>query len=72
MNYLLIKKLKEFNIDVLAVVDSNFRGISDRKLVEIANRDKRIIVTKDRDFTQKALLNKIKSGVINIYCGTNN
>lgn len=36
--------------DVLAIIDSEYRGIADEEVVNLAQREGRIIVTQDLDF----------------------
>ncbi len=64
VHYSLIRELKRLNVDVLPVVDTNFRGVADEELVEIANRTRRILLTRDSDFVKIALKRKIRVGII--------
>ncbi|RLE90227.1 MAG: hypothetical protein DRN04_15425 [Thermoprotei archaeon] len=66
VHYSLIRELKRLDVDVLPVVDTDFRGVADEELVEIANRTGRILLTRDSDFVRIALKRKIRTGVIYI------
>ena len=41
--------LKQREVDVISVVDSS-PGLSDRAVIELANKENRVIVTFDKDF----------------------
>jgi len=42
VHYSLVRELRKLGVDVLSVVDSGFRGISDEGLIELANRERKI------------------------------
>jgi len=44
-----VEALKQREIDITSVVDSS-PGLSDRAVIELANNEKRVIVTFDKDF----------------------
>ncbi len=46
-----VKILEERTYDVLSILRS-FSGISDREIILLANKEKRLILTFDRDFGQ--------------------
>ncbi|MBF0519018.1 MAG: DUF5615 family PIN-like protein [Nitrospirae bacterium] len=48
----IVNYLESLCNDVLSVRDANLSGISDDEVYEIACREKRIIVTMDKDFTR--------------------
>lgn len=56
--------LRQYGIDIIRLQDLGTRGISDMKLVDIANKLKRTILTRDADFTVPGLLSLIRHGVI--------
>lgn len=53
--YSLVKELRRLKVDVLPVVDTDFRGVADEELIEIANRNGRVLLTRDSDFVRMAL-----------------
>lgn len=61
----LIKFLRDSNFDILSVSEEKFNGYDDEKILKLAIRQKRIIITHDKDFG--ALIhqpNRKHSGVI--------
>jgi len=58
--------LKQYSVDVVRLQDLGVRGISDKELVDIANKLGRTILTRDSDFTTPSLLSLVKNGVIYI------
>jgi len=64
----LITILKQYSVDVMRLQDLAPRGISDRELVEMANKLERTVLTRDTDFTAPSLLSLAKNGVIYISC----
>jgi len=62
----LILLLQSRNIEVVWVPKTEYRGYSDRQLVEIANKGKMIILTHDSDYTELQLRRVIKTGVIHL------
>ena len=49
------------------IPESNYRGISDKEVISLANRSKRVVLTRDSDFLDPSL----RSGAryANIYVG---
>ena len=66
VHYSLIRELRNLSVDVLPVVDSSFRGISDGGLIEWANREGRILLIRDKDFVGRVLRKRVKTGLIYI------
>ena len=62
----LVTFLRRYGVDVARLQDLDIRGISDKELVKIANDLKRVILTRDADFTTPSLLSLIRYGVIYI------
>ena len=62
----LVALLKQHGVDVVRLQDLDARGISDKELVDIANKLERTILTRDLDFTTPSLLSLVKNGVIYI------
>ncbi len=62
----LVTFLKQYGVDVARLQDLGIRGISDRELVNIANKLEKTILTRDADFTASSLLPLIRHGVVYI------
>ncbi len=60
----LVKKLEEIGIDIVWLGESGERGLSDAQVITRANKENRIILTRDKDFMRRALIEKIATGVI--------
>jgi len=58
--------LKQHGVDVVRLQDLGTRGISDKELVNIANKLERTILTRDSDFATPSLLSLVRNGVIYI------
>ncbi|MBI4918529.1 DUF5615 family PIN-like protein [archaeon] len=58
------KSLLEEGFDVKDIKAENFHGASDKEVLELANKEKRIIITHDKDFAN-VLNQKVKhKGII--------
>ena len=56
--------LRQLNFDTLYVIEET-RSLSDDVLLQIAANEKRILITKDKDFGELVFrLNKVHSGVV--------
>jgi len=53
-------------IDVEWIPDTEYRGISDKEVVHIANNNGRIILTQDSDFLKLHLRKNVQYGIIYI------
>ncbi|MEB3788255.1 MAG: DUF5615 family PIN-like protein [Desulfurococcales archaeon] len=62
----LVSLLKKFNVDTVRLQDLGLRGISDKELIDTANRLERTILTRDSDFTTSRLLSQARNGVVYI------
>jgi len=60
----LVALLKQYSIDVVRLQDLGTRGISDKELVNIANKLERTILTRGSDFATPSLLSLVRNGVI--------
>ena len=60
----LVTFLRQYNVNVARLQDLGIRGISDRELVNIANKLERTILTRDADFMAPSLLSLVRHGVI--------
>ncbi len=58
--------LRRQGVDVVRLQDLGIRGVSDRELIDIANKLERTILTRDSDFTKPSLLSMTRNGVIYI------
>lgn len=54
-----VEALKQRKIDIISVVDSS-PGLSDSAVIELANREKRVIVTFDKDFGELIFRERLK------------
>ena len=54
------------NLDVLWVPETEYRGVSNSELLDLANELGRTLVTRDRDFLARHLVKKAKRGLIYI------
>ena len=61
-----VRNLREAGFDVKDVKEAGLCGSSANKLVELAKREGRVILTHDRDFSQIVFYKKV--GVILIRC----
>lgn len=64
IGYKTIKPLRELGFDIKSILEIN-KGSSDLKILSLANKEERILITSDKDFGELVYLNKfIHSGVI--------
>ncbi len=54
------------NIDILWINETEHRGITNHELLELANNMGRIVLTRDRDFTEQHVIRKSNYGIIYI------
>ena len=60
----IVKKLREGGHNVFYIAEEE-RGISDEEILRIANEEKRILITRDKDFGELVYrLKQLHSGVI--------
>jgi predicted nuclease of predicted toxin-antitoxin system len=55
-----VKALKQKGIDIIAISEISL-GLSDRELLNLANRQGRVIITFDSDFGKLAFKEKLKA-----------
>lgn len=60
----LVNMLKNMGIDIVWLGESNERGLSDTQVITRANNENRVILTRDKDFMRRALIEKVATGVI--------
>ena len=53
-----MKRLRELGVDVVWLVETEHRGISDEGVVDLANRLEAIVLTRDRDFVERSGLRR--------------
>ena len=58
--------MRQKSVDVARLQDLGTRGISDKELVNTANKLEMTILTRDTDFTAPSLLSLARNGVIYI------
>jgi predicted nuclease of predicted toxin-antitoxin system len=62
----LVKLLRNVGLDVEWIPDTEYRGISDKQVVSIANNSGRIVLTRDSDFLKLYLRKDVLYGIIYI------
>jgi len=55
-----INALKRKGVDIISVAEFSL-GLSDREVLDLANREGRIVVTFDKDFSELVFRDKIKA-----------
>jgi predicted nuclease of predicted toxin-antitoxin system len=53
-------------LDVVWIPETSYRGISDNEVINLANRDEKIVLTRDSDYLKPSLRRKAKYGIIYI------
>ena len=66
MPWPLIKLLRNAGTDIIWIPETEYRGISDREIVDLANGSKRIVLTRDSDFLGMSLRRRMDYGLIYI------
>ena len=49
-----VTALKARGVDIISVEDANLRGCPDKDILALANKDQRVVVTRDKDFLRLA------------------
>ncbi len=62
----LVRLLRSIGLDVVWIPETEYRGISDREVVDLANSGERAVVTKDSDFLRVNLRRRLRHGLIYI------
>ena len=60
----LVLLLQSRKVKVIWIPRTKYRGYSDRELIEIANKGKLVILTRDREYVELELRKLIQTGVI--------
>ncbi|MDR4509844.1 MAG: DUF5615 family PIN-like protein [Candidatus Brocadiaceae bacterium] len=64
VDYRIVKYLRDKNYTVISILE-DFRGISDKEVIELAKNKKAIVLTEDKDFGKWVFAHKEKTkGVI--------
>lgn len=53
-------------LDVVWILETSYRGISNGEVVNLANNDERAVLTRDSDFLRTSLRKKVRYGLIHI------
>lgn len=70
LEYSIVLWLRELGYDVISIAE-DFDSVEDKKVLEKASREERIIITNDKDFGDLVFLNKLPhKGVILLRFGT--
>lgn len=59
-----VNQIKNSGFDILDLKKLKIRGLSDNEVILLANKEKRIILTHDSDFSNQNLLIKADLGII--------
>ena len=51
-------------LDIVWIPETNYRGISDREVVDLANSGGRVVLTRDHDFLETSLRRMARYGLI--------
>ena len=62
----LVRLLRGIGLDIIWIPETSYRGISDIEVINLANRDKRIILTRDSDYLELGLRRRAEYGIIYI------
>ena len=60
----LIRLLRNMGLDILWIPETNYRGISDDEVINLANRTERMILTRDSDYLKLSLRRGVRHGVL--------
>ena len=60
----LIRLLRNMGLDILWIPETNYRGISDDEVINLANRTERMILTRDSDYLKPSLRRGVRHGVL--------
>ena len=64
IGYKIIKPLRELGFDIKSILEIN-KGLADLKVLSLADKENRVLITTDKDFGELVYVNKlIHSGVI--------
>ena len=62
----LVRFLRSMGLDVVWIPETSYRGISDREVISLANRDGGAVLTRDSDFLKTSLRRRAEYGIIYI------
>ncbi|MCD6488529.1 MAG: DUF5615 family PIN-like protein [Desulfurococcales archaeon] len=64
--WLLVRFLRSMGLDVVWIPETSYQGISDNEVVDPANRDERVVITRDSDYLKPGLRRRTRHGIIYI------
>ena len=56
----LVRLLRSMGLDVVWIPETSYRGISDNEVINLANRDKKVVLTRDSDYLKPSLRRKAR------------
>ncbi len=62
----LVRLLRNMGLDVAWIPETSYRGISDIEVISLANKDERVVLTRDSDFLKPYLRIRTRHGIIYI------
>jgi len=60
----LVRLLRNMGLDILWVPGTSYQGISDDKVINLANRTERMILTRDSDYLKPSLRRRARHGAL--------
>ncbi len=60
----LVRLLRIMELDIVWIPETSYRGISDREVINLANKDGRVVLTRDRDFLKPSPREEAEYGII--------
>jgi len=62
--WLLVRLLRNMGLDIVWIPETGYRGISDIEVIDLANSDVRVVLTRDSDFLRIDLRRRVRYGLI--------
>ncbi len=66
LSWPLVRLLRSKGLDIVWIPETSYQGISDRGVISLANRNERVVLTRDSNFLRPNLRRKAKNGIIYI------
>ena len=60
----LTKLLRDMGLNVVWIPETDYRGINDEEVIDLANKEGRIVLTRDSDYLKLSLRRRVKHGII--------
>ena len=57
---------RSMGLDVVWIPETSYRGISDNEVINLANRDEKVVLTRNSDYLKPSLRKKARHGIIYI------